>query len=470
MVVNSPVDSDGKRVAITAQEHAESLPIWRDRPVVNRERCFRIEELFFSITDKKGIISFANDIFTRISAYTEDELLGEPHNIIRHPDMPRAVFFVLWDFLEKGKPVAAYVKNRAKDGCYYWVMALVFPCAAGYLSIRLKPGSPVFQKIQKHYSEVLIYEREQMAKRGRQQGMMDALANLLQRLAADGFDSYDDFMWAALESEMQNRERALTENRHVSSRNNDKVPKALLGYEAHLGKLFSHAAMLHELNDTLMQHASDLIALSSSIENLALNAQMGASRLADGEGDALSAVAGLMGEQAVGGGVQLEKLQAHVDDLSQLLHHTNFYIVTAKLQVEMSAEFIGSLDQDGQQTRDGSLPVQEVVELLREVYEPNLERIAKAVAQVPGMLQEVQDRIKSIQQFLYVLRFIYIAGKIEVARLETAGAFANTFNDLIREVGAAKSRLRDLSRLVEHNQRVSPLFLESSDALAVVSG
>lgn len=159
-----------------------------------------------------------------------------------------------------------------------------------------------------------------------------------------------------------------------------------------------------------------------------------------------------------------------MDDLSQLLHHTNFYIVTAKLQVEMSAEFIGSLDQDGQQTRDGSLPVQEVVELLREVYEPNLERIAKAVAQVPGMLQEVQDRIKSIQQFLYVLRFIYIAGKIEVARLETAGAFANTFNDLIREVGAAKSRLRDLSRLVEHNQRVSPLFLESSDALAVVSG
>ena len=76
-----------------------------------------------SKTDKKGIIEYANDYFMEISGYKEWELMGQPHNILRHPDMPKLVFKLLWDRLNASKPIYAIVKNLAKDGRYYWVIA-----------------------------------------------------------------------------------------------------------------------------------------------------------------------------------------------------------------------------------------------------------------------------------------------------------------------------------------------------------
>ncbi len=88
-----------------------------------REAKFEIDELFFSITDQASTILSGNEVFVRISGYKKEELLGQFHNIIRHPDMPRVVFKMLWDHLKRDKPVVAYVKNKTKDGGYYWVLA-----------------------------------------------------------------------------------------------------------------------------------------------------------------------------------------------------------------------------------------------------------------------------------------------------------------------------------------------------------
>ena len=74
-----------------------------------------------SRTDTKGIINYGNDYFFEISGYSQDELLGQPHNIIRHPDMPKIIFQLMWDRLQEGKTIYAVVKNLAKDGRYYWV-------------------------------------------------------------------------------------------------------------------------------------------------------------------------------------------------------------------------------------------------------------------------------------------------------------------------------------------------------------
>ena len=76
-----------------------------------------------SKTDDKGIIEYANDYFTEISGYKEWELMGQPHNILRHPDMPKLIFKLLWHRLNKAQPIYAIVKNLAKDGSYYWVIA-----------------------------------------------------------------------------------------------------------------------------------------------------------------------------------------------------------------------------------------------------------------------------------------------------------------------------------------------------------
>ena len=74
-----------------------------------------------SETDAKGKITYANDYFMEVSGYNQEELIGQPHNIVRHPDMPKVVFKLLWEALKQGKNVNAVVKNLAKDGRYYWI-------------------------------------------------------------------------------------------------------------------------------------------------------------------------------------------------------------------------------------------------------------------------------------------------------------------------------------------------------------
>ena len=94
------------------------------RPIVlDEEIKFSKKKFIVSKTDLTGKIIFTNKNFAEISGYSEEELIGEPHNALRHPDMPRAVFFIVWQSLLAGNPVSGVIKNLAKDGRYYWVIA-----------------------------------------------------------------------------------------------------------------------------------------------------------------------------------------------------------------------------------------------------------------------------------------------------------------------------------------------------------
>lgn len=130
------------------------------------EKTFLENELIISRTDTKGIITYANSVFVSISGYSEKELLGKPHSIIRHPDMPKAVFKLLWETLHSGNEIFAYVKNRCKDGAYYWVIAHVTPTydstghIIGYHSNRRCPQRDAIAEISKIYAELLRIERE----------------------------------------------------------------------------------------------------------------------------------------------------------------------------------------------------------------------------------------------------------------------------------------------------------------------
>ena len=95
-----------------------------------RERVMREDDFLVSKTDLKGRITYGNRIFIEFSGYSEAELLGAQHNIVRHPDMPRGVFKFLWDTLQAKQECFAYVKNRSKDGGFYWVFANVTPSYA----------------------------------------------------------------------------------------------------------------------------------------------------------------------------------------------------------------------------------------------------------------------------------------------------------------------------------------------------
>jgi PAS domain S-box-containing protein len=99
----------------------------KNLPVVEREFPFPSGETLVSTTDLKGRILYGNAAFIAVSGYAKEELLGQPHNLIRHPDMPEEAFRDLWQTIASGAPWSAAVKNRRKDGSYYWVMANVTP-------------------------------------------------------------------------------------------------------------------------------------------------------------------------------------------------------------------------------------------------------------------------------------------------------------------------------------------------------
>ena len=128
-------------------------------PITNSERVFRDTDGLISKTDLKGRISFVNDAFVYISGYTREELLGQPHNLVRHPDVPEEAFDDLWKTIKAGKPWTAIVKNRCKNGDYYWVEANVIPLREGgqingYISVRNKPTAEQIKSAELLYQEI----------------------------------------------------------------------------------------------------------------------------------------------------------------------------------------------------------------------------------------------------------------------------------------------------------------------------
>jgi PAS domain S-box-containing protein len=122
-----------------------------------QENTFKDDETIVSKTDTKGNITYGNRLFIKMSGYSEEELIGAPHNIIRHPDMPAVVFKLLWDTVAQGKEIFAYVKNMAKDGSFYWVFANVTASRdmsgniIGYHSVRRAPSKKAVQAIEGVY-------------------------------------------------------------------------------------------------------------------------------------------------------------------------------------------------------------------------------------------------------------------------------------------------------------------------------
>jgi PAS domain S-box-containing protein len=120
-----------------------------------------------SKTDLKGIIQYSNDYFVDVSGYTKEELMGQPHNIIRHPDMPKLVFKIMWDRLKRGEGLYALVKNLTKTGAYYWVIARIDPKydekgnIDSYFSYRKASPDSAVKRIESYYKILLSIEKEQ---------------------------------------------------------------------------------------------------------------------------------------------------------------------------------------------------------------------------------------------------------------------------------------------------------------------
>lgn len=169
------------------------------RPIVRPtgvERSFGENEIIVSKTDTKGIITYANRVFLKVAGYTEEEVLGQPHNCIRHPDMPRCVFELLWSTVATGREIFAYVVNQAKNGDHYWVFAHVTPTFGptgeiiGYHSNRRVPDREAVKKAADLYAVLLAEENKHKSK-----GLAASLKLVTDLLEEQGMD-YHEFVWS----------------------------------------------------------------------------------------------------------------------------------------------------------------------------------------------------------------------------------------------------------------------------------
>ena len=128
------------------------------------ESVVQPDDFLVSKTDIKGRITYANPSFIKITGYTEQELLGQPHNIVRHPDMPKIIFKLLWEEVSNKKEIFAYVKNMSKNGGFYWVFANITASlnnqdnVVGFYSIRRKPNTKALAIITPFYDKLLSLE------------------------------------------------------------------------------------------------------------------------------------------------------------------------------------------------------------------------------------------------------------------------------------------------------------------------
>ena len=149
------------------------------------------DDFIVSKTDTKGKIIYGNKVFIKMSGYSEVELLGQPHSILRHADMPKIVFKLLWDRIQNKKEIFAYVKNMCKDGAYYWVFANVTATVdengniRDFHSVRRKPSEKAMAIIPDLYTQLLSAERS---------GGVDASKKLLDKILDEKGVDYDGFI------------------------------------------------------------------------------------------------------------------------------------------------------------------------------------------------------------------------------------------------------------------------------------
>ena len=448
-------------LAATSSQEMSTAADTEEIAASEESRAFQIDELFFSTTDKKGLIGKANHVFMRVSAFSADELRNKPHNIIRHPDMPRVVFKVLWEYIEDSRPIVAYVKNRAKDGRYYWVVALVSPTAEGYLSVRFKPSSPLLSTVEGLYRHLRKIEKSiEQSGKGKPAAIAASRQELHTQLRSLGFANYDEFMYLMFQQELQSREAGLASIGIGLTPRND-AGKSTRGNSLHstihscnrlltsLNPVFADLASYFSVNKQIRSKCESVTSLSMSIRMLALNGAIDAEKLgtlASGIGKILDWL------QSLSNGITAE-CESLSTALAKLILEVNgiiFNLGAAKLQIAMTGSFASELLQasstDGGDNDRGM--TDGAIEMLHASFSETTKRaLASFTAASTDLLQlrRALDRLKASARSL---RSVYVTGKIEMANLESS-QLKSIFSDLGSHLRNAEANLQGLDEQID---------------------
>ena len=377
-----------------------------------------IADVFISRTDSRGVIQAANDVFRRVSGFDWARLIGAPHRVIRNPDTPRAVFWLLWNTLQKGEPMVAFVKNRSASGGWYWVLAVVLPVEDGYLSGRIKPSGPLFAQLRGVYEDLLTAERDHALSPEKSANL------LLARLKAVGFDTYKEFMSVALDQELTARDTAL-------GRSNSARARAM-------------AAIRSGLQSTHREQA-ELLQEFDALQSIPTNMRIIASRL-EPSGGPISAISDNYKFASTEISRRLEDFAGAEANLcrtmGQIVEDALFLAGIARLMGELVRQFASENHDATPIDKDRELAI---LRALDKSYAARSHAAIIRAEQVSGELNQASGEIRRMMLGLDTIR---VMGRVESGRLGASGVgLASTIDQLDTRHAQIAKRLQLLMDL-----------------------
>ena len=384
-----------------------------------REKRFEIDEIFFSRTDKRGVIQSGNDVFFRVSGYPEEDLIGAPHKIVRHRDMPKATFQLMWDTIKTEKPFVAYVKNRDAEGAHYWVLAFMTAIDDGYLSVRIKPTSGYLDKIKPEYSKLQKEEHEQNL------NPSQSVDLLLDRLRGLGYANYTTFIVQAAAAEIVARDEALglPQDRQLSD----------------MASILAHIKNIAEA-------CSHLFDESRNVEALPMNLQVRSKRL--------GASAGPIGVIASDCSDRIRELRNQMIDFGEACEATvekackvTLFHCVARVQREIATV---ASEQNAQ--GNGAIEDADLKELKRQAQNFDEKSFAGAedMQEMKAQIERFGRAIRVLEKTIVGLNVNRIMCGIESVIL---GEHAGAITDIVSDLDQFQSKVPQYCKEIEQNLR-----------------
>lgn len=377
--------------------------------------------------------------------------------------MPRTVFRLVWDFLQRNRPVAGMVKNLAADGAYYWVVAVITPIRRGYLSIRFKPTGPLRATLETLYARMMDVEAAAAA-RGAAPGvgMDEAAAVLGDALGSLRFASYESFMCALVHDELKSRDAAIRERgavlipRTIASKGTRDLGRLQSIYQ-HYNEVYTRINTLYQQLDEYSRLRQDLEAQVRDVEQVtqdlrlvSLNAAIKSAQLGD-EGLCIRVIADFLSNASAQIWTICENLDERARPVATSLETVIFHLASARLQLEMIMLFCHELASgtaanpaDARKVRD-----------LQEAFHDGLDLAIKALLDAEAGLKGFRGKSEEFRQLTMATKVAHINGTVEASRIGDAGSLLHTFNDVRKHTESYREKLSRLGEIMNAFERLA---------------
>lgn len=379
-------------------------------PATNR---FHAEDLFFSRTDKRGVIQFANSTFLEIGGYSWEESQNAPHKIVRHPNMPRGIFELVWQELNNDRSVGGYVQNLAKDGTHYWVFAVMMPIEDGYLSVRLKPLSPMVDKIQAAYHTLRQAEWDE------DRSPEDSAAAFLEFVKQQGFGTYSEFMTFALNEELNAR------NVEINAKED------------------ARSATLHEMLksvEKIEKHSHEVARIFEETKQIPHNMRLQAQRL-EGRDGPIGVISGNHHEM-------MRSLEGAVISFSKAAEEGGTYIERACFVTQSMILMSQIIKNFGKETVAENVNKAEELAPLVQLGQTSEQFLTTALRDLTTRARGFSEMCRDIRRVMSGLEMTRIMCKIERSNLTTE---ADGLDETITELNRCERELTEVIVKIETN-------------------